>query len=60
MPDETWHYRAFTAEEHHGRIARARQLMAENGLAACVWRLDALRVATHRCEACRENRRESS
>lgn len=36
MTDETWHYRAFSVEEHERRIARARQLMAESGLAACV------------------------
>lgn len=36
MPDESWTYRAFTADEHQRRIARARQLMAEAGLSACV------------------------
>jgi Xaa-Pro dipeptidase len=36
MPEENWHYRAFTAEEHQRRIARARRLMEEQDLAACV------------------------
>jgi len=32
----SWHYRAFTLQEHQTRLERAQRLMQENDLAACV------------------------
>ena len=34
--DDAWHYRAFTREEHLGRIERARVLLESAGLSGCV------------------------